>query len=88
MKALQVDFSKEDDVISTVEGRVEEDWIGVCERFENDVHRLRDVSGQPPFTGLYACYDEDNNPFYYLVEETPRLNRMRHKVFLNKLGRS
>lgn len=88
MKALKADFDKDKVEVATVEGEKEEDWIDVCERFDNDVHRIRDYSDKPPYTALYCCYDEDNRPSYYLVEEDRQLDKMRHKVFLNKLGRN
>ena len=88
MKALQVSFDKAKDEIAPVDEGKEENWIDVCERFDDDVHRIRDVSERRPYTALYACYDEDNLPTYYLVEEDRQLDRIRHKVFLNKLGRN
>lgn len=88
MKALQVVFDKAKDEITPVDQGEEENWIDVCARFDDDVHRIRDVSERSPFTALYACYDEDNQPTYYLVEEDRQLDRIRHKVFLSKLGRN
>lgn len=88
MKALKVDFDKKMAKIVTAEGVTEEDWIDVCERFDNDVHRIREFADKPPYTALYSCYDEDNQPSYFLVEEDRQLDKMRHKVFLNKLGRN
>lgn len=86
MKAIPVLFDKDKDEITDKKDAIDEAWIAVCERFENDVHRIRDVAGRPPYTALYACYDEDNKPFYYLVEEDSQLAKLRRKVFLNKLG--
>lgn len=88
MKALQVTFSNKKDEIEALQEKTEENWIDVCERYDDDVHRIRDVASHEPYTALYACYDEDNLPSYYLVEEDRQLDRIRHKVFLNKLGRN
>ncbi len=88
MKALQVKFDKAEDKIDQVNQDKEENWIDVCERFDDDVHRVRDVPSHEPYTALYACYDEVNLPTYYLVEEDRQLDRIRHRVFLNKLGRN
>jgi hypothetical protein len=88
MKAMRVKFEKEKDTIETIDDGTEEDWIDVCENFDNDVHRIRDVEGHPPYNALYACYDEGNKPSYYLVKEDRQLDKVRHKVFLKKLGRT
>lgn len=88
MKAMAVDFEHGNDKITNIEKAQEEAWVNVCEQFDNDVHRIRDVEGYPPYTALYACYDEDNKPSYYLVEEDRQLTNIRRRVFLNKLGRS
>jgi hypothetical protein len=45
-----------------------------------------DVADQAGYTALYACYDENNQPVYYLVEESAALTRLRRKIFLGKLG--
>ena len=88
MKALQVTFDRDKDDIAPVGDERAENWIDVCERFDDDVHRIRDVAEREPYTALYACYDEDNMPSYYLVEEDRQLDRIRRRVFLNKLGRN
>lgn len=87
MKSLKVDYDKEKDKLTLAKDSSQEEWVEVCERFDNDVHRLRDETAHAPFTGLYECFDEDDQPSYYLVEEDTRLNKMRHQVFLSKLGR-
>lgn len=88
MKAMQVKFDKDKDTIDIINDGIEENWINVCDNFDNDVHRIRDVEGHSPYNALYACYDEDNKPSYYLVEEDRQLDKVRHKVFLKKLGRT
>lgn len=88
MKAQQVDYDKEADEIAPAKDPAEQDWVDVCERFSDDVHRIRGVEGKKPYTALYVCFDEDDKPEYYLVEEDRKLNRLRHRVFLEKLGRT
>jgi hypothetical protein len=88
MKALSVKLENIDDEFTNLDNVAEESWASVCEQFDNDVHRIRDVFEHPPYTALYACYDDDNKPSYYLVEEDRQLSKMRRKVFLNKLGRT
>lgn len=88
MRALHVDYNKDTDEFEIVEGRKEKDWVAVCDRYDNDVQRIRNVENHSPYTGLFACFDEDNQPVYFLVEEDRQLNKLRHKAFLSKLGRS
>lgn len=87
MKSLQVQYDKAEDKLTFIKKQSKEEWVDVCERFDNDVHRLRDEKAHPPYTGLYECFDEDNNPTYYLVEESAELRKIRQQVFLSKLGR-
>jgi hypothetical protein len=87
MRALRVEFNLDTGEISRISEQNEEDWIRVCERFDNDVHRMRDIKDQDMFTALYGCYDEDNKPSYYLVQEDRQLDKIRRKVFFHKLGR-
>ncbi|NNF98313.1 MAG: hypothetical protein HKM93_02955 [Desulfobacteraceae bacterium] len=85
MDAIRADYDKETEAISVDRQSRVEDWLAVCERYNDDVHRLCDVD-QDDYTALYACYDEDNKPFYYLVKETKDLARLKRKIFLQKLG--
>lgn len=87
MKAVLVRFNKDEDTIHTIKDQTVENWVDVCHRYDNDVHRLRDASEHAPYTALYECFDEDNQSQYYLVEEDHRLRQIRQKVFLSKLGR-
>ena len=87
MRALRVEFNKDKEEISRIAEQKEEDWIEVCEHYDNDVHRICDAEDQDGYTALYGCYDEDNKPCYYLVEEDRQLDKIRHSVFFNKLGR-
>jgi hypothetical protein len=86
MKSLHVYFDATTQAIETIENASPESWDEVCERFDNDVHRIMDLSDPKGYTALYACYDENNQPVYYMVEEDEALLKMRHKTFLGKLG--
>ena len=87
MKAIRIDYDSETDKIRQVDNQPQEDWAEVCERFDHDVQRIRTVTKRGDYTGLYACCDADNRQIYYLVKENARLKRLKHKVFLSKLGR-
>lgn len=86
MKSMHVEYNQASRTIDTIANASPEAWDAVCERFDNDVRRIRDVSDQNEYTALYACYDENNQPFYYMVEENESLIKMRRKTFLSKLG--
>jgi len=88
MKSLRIDLNESDQTIETVETASPEPWDAVCERYDNDVHRISDVGDREPYTAVYACYDENNRPVYYLVEEDASLTRMRRNTFLKKLGQN
>ena len=87
MQAIKIKYKEADGVIEPIENESEEAWDVVCERYDNDVRRIRDVNGRETYTAVYACYDENNQPVYYLVEEDEALMKMRRKTFLSKLGR-
>lgn len=87
MKAQRVQYDQENDAIEPLDDQPEKDWAAVCERFDNDVQRLRDVHDQLPYTALYVCFDSDNRPIHFLVQEDRQLNKLRHKVFYSKLGK-
>ncbi|MBC2712648.1 MAG: hypothetical protein HGJ94_17175 [Desulfosarcina sp.] len=86
MKSLHVNFNEATQAIDTIETASPEPWDAVCERFDNDVQRIMAVSDPKGYTALYACYDENNQPVYYLVEEGEALTKLRQKTFLSKLG--
>ena len=86
MKSINVNYDEETDAISPIETAKDEGWIDICERFDNDVHRIKSIEHPNGYTALYQCLDSENEPFYYLVQEDARLKRLRHKVFFNKLG--
>lgn len=87
MKAQQVQYDQDNDTIERLDDQTEKDWVDVCERFDNDVQRVRQVHDQPPYTALYVCFDADNRPVHFLVQEGRQLNELRHKVFYSKLGK-
>ncbi len=87
MKCLKVNVDESRQTITDIEGAAEERWDTVCERFDDDVRRVMTVSDREGFTALYVCFDEDNQPVYYLVEEDERLARLKHRTFLSKLGK-
>ena len=87
MQALKIKYNEADRVVEPIEKASPEPWDVVCERYDNDVRRIRDVNDRKTYTAVYACYDENNQPIYYLVEEDEVLMRMRRKTFLSKLGR-
>jgi hypothetical protein len=87
MKAQQVRYDQENDTIEPLDDPPQEDWVAVCERFDDDVQRVRDVPDRPPYTALYVCFDPDNRPVHFLVQEDRQLNKLRHKVFYSKLGK-
>lgn len=86
MQALQVAFNETTQTIDPIESAVVEPWAAVCERFDNDVRRIMDRADPRGYNALYACYDENNLPAYYLVQEGAALTRLRQKTFLSKLG--
>jgi len=88
MKALHIDYNESDQTIAAVQEASPEPWDAVCEKYDNDVHRISDAADREPYTAVYACYDENNRPVYYLVEEDAALMRMRRSTFLNKLGQN
>ena len=86
MQCLRVNYDPDKGHVSTIAEASPEAWDQVCDRFDNDVHRIMDHTGQAGYSALYACYDEDNRPFYFLVEEGNALTKLRHRTFLGKLG--
>ena len=87
MKSLRVEYNPDSGAIDILADVSPEAWDVVCERYDNDVQRVESVSDREDYSALYACYDENNQPIYYLVEEGAALTRMRQKTFLSKLGR-
>lgn len=86
MKSIQADYDKTKNKISIKEGATRENWVSVCERFNDDVSRIRDVEGIEDYSGLFECCDDDNTVSYYLVREDKALYRMKHRHFFDNLG--
>jgi hypothetical protein len=86
MKSINVNYDKETDAISPIETAKDEEWTDICERFDNDVQRVKSIEHSDGYTALYRCFDAENDPFYYLVQENARLKHLRRRVFFNKLG--
>ena len=86
MKSLQVKYNDKSGTIEPIDDASPEIWEEVCERFDNDVSRIRAATDQEEYNALYVCYDENNRPEYYLVEVDETLNKLRRKTFLKKLG--
>lgn len=88
MQSLHVQYNEADGTIIGVDDASPESWEEVCERFDNDVRRIMDLADQAGYTALYACYDENNEAVYYLVEEDQTLTKLRRRTHLRKLGRT
>ncbi len=88
MKSLRVTFDEATQAVDPIENASPHPWNVICEKFDNDVMRIKTVSDSKGYNALYACYDDNNQPVYYLVEESADLTKLRHRTFLNKLGRT
>ncbi len=87
MQSLHVNYNEATQAIDPVENALPEPWDAVCDRFDNDVQRIKAVSDPKGYSALYACYDDNNVPVYYIVEEGEALRKLRQKTFLGKLGK-
>ena len=86
MKSIHVKYDSKNETIEPIENASPEVWEEVCDRFDNDVSRVREVTDQDGYNTLYVCYDENNQPEYYVVDVDETLNKLRRKTFLKKLG--
>lgn len=86
MQSINIDYNETTGTITRIDTASPEPWDTVCQRFDNDVHRIKDVTDQAGYTALYVCYDENNLPVYYLVEESETLLKLRRRTQLSKLG--
>ena len=86
MKAIQADVSDAPVKITVKKNAEPESWPDVCRRFNDDVERVCDVEDIPGYTGLYHCFDENNNKTCYLVNEDKSLYRLRRRHFLDNIG--
>jgi hypothetical protein len=87
MKAIQVNYDSKTEVVTVNADAASRDWQDVCETYDDDVHRVRDVDDHPGYSGLYVCYDKGNQPHHFLVAEDAALQRLRRRTFLKKLGK-
>jgi len=72
--------------MSAKQGAKPEDWVAVCQKFNDDVSRVCDASDVQGYTGLFECFDDANTKFYYLVDEDQDLIRLKRKQFRENLG--
>lgn len=86
MRSIQAEYDRETNRISIRDKASQESWVSVCERFNDDVSRICDVTDVENYTGLFECFDDKNERFYYLVEEDKTLYRMKHRHFRGNLG--
>lgn len=86
MKSIQAEYDEAEKKVSVKEGAEQEDWVAVCRRFNDDVSRICDVTDLEDYTGLFECFDDHNDRFYYLVREDKALYKMKHRHFLDNLG--
>ncbi len=86
MKSIQAKFDASSKKISILKDAKEENWIKVCERFNDDVSRITDVTDIEDYTGLFECFDDFNKPSFYLVREDKSLYQMKHRHFRSNLG--
>ncbi len=86
MKSIQVRFEKTSKKITTQDDAIQENWVEVCKKFNDDVSRICDITNQEDYTGLFECFDDDNTSFFYLVKEDRNLYRVKHRQFFNNLG--
>jgi hypothetical protein len=86
MESILADFDGALKKVSIQSGAKKEDWIKVCEKFNDDVSRVMEVTDQGDYTALFECCDDYNKKVYYLVEEDSGLYKLKHKRFLENLG--
>lgn len=88
MKSIRADYDKENHQATIQQEAKPEDWVKVCTRYNNDVHRILDVTAVEGFTALYRCFDDDNKEVFYLVNEDEKLFRLKRKHFLKNIGKA
>ena len=86
MKSILADYDKDIRKATVHADAQPEDWVKVCTRFNDDVHRISDITDIEGFTALYQCFDDDNRSIFYLVNEDKSLFRLRRKHFLKNIG--
>ncbi len=85
MKSIKALYNSKKNLYAIKENSSEENWIDVCEKFNNDVHRISD-SDKENYSGIYECFDDDNNSFFYFVEESSSLKKLKRKTFFDNIG--
>ena len=88
MKSIRANYDRENQQATIQEGAKSEDWVKVCARYNDDVHRILDVKNIEGFTALYRCFDEDNREIFYLVSEDKNLFRLKRRHFLRNIGKA
>ena len=86
MNCIQAELEKDTDKITIKKDAKVENWISVCQKFNDDVERIRDVTDVEDYTALYECFDSQNIRFFYLVKEDQTLYKMKRKHFLQNIG--
>jgi hypothetical protein len=86
MKSIHAEYEEKTKKIQISESAKEEDWAKVCERFNDDVSRVCDVTDVKDYTGLFECVDEKNMKVFYLVKEDKNLYRLKRRHFYDNLG--
>ncbi len=86
MRSIEINYQLETDTVEKIDDTTAENWIDVCEKFNDDVHRIKDIDVDSIYSGLYECFDDNNKRKYYLVEEAKELFTLRRKNVRDKLG--
>ena len=86
MKSILAEFDDATKKITIKKDVLVEDWVAVCQKFNDDVSRICDVTDLEDYTTLFECFDDANQRFYYLVKEDKTVYRMKHKYFFDNLG--
>ena len=86
MESIQAEFDEKTKKATIKKGAAKEDWVSVCEKFNDDVSRVCDISDIEGYAGLFECFDDHNTSFFYLVKEDKKLYQLKHRHFLDNLG--
>ena len=86
MKSIQAEYKEASKNISIKKGAKQEDWVLVCQRFNDDVARICDVTKIEDYTGLFECFDDNSNRLFYIVKEDKALYRTKRQHFFDNLG--
>ena len=86
MTAVLVEYDEKEDKITYPDSNTSEYWIDLCQRFNDDVHRIRSITDHESYNALYQCFDENDDGSYYAVEEDRELFKIKHRHFLRNIG--